>query len=317
MATDTSTDRPVDEAGPREASRPFAPAARDLQASKAPSVQAANALRNAGGGTWARRLRWRQAREACWALLDQHVAPGARVAVVGAGNGDDLPLARLARRADALDLIDLDGRALKRARRRCGLTRTRVRVLVEDVSGGVADRIVAGALGQPVDVPTPPRAPISEGRYDVIIADLLATQMFYPALVDTGLCAAHIDATLLAHGQALTETVTARLHAAAPGGVVIHLHDLLGWWPGHDQPFTLDAVLALAETDAAAALTVAGRANAPCGCDPRAASLALEGEIIDTRFWRWPFAPGTDYLVCATVVRPSPMTSPSQGRVRQ
>jgi hypothetical protein len=190
-ATDTSIERPVGEAGLGGASLPYDIVARDRQASRAVSVQAANVRRNAGGGTWARRLRWRRAREACWALLEQHVTAGARVAVVGAGNGDDLSLARLARRAGALDLIDLDGGALRRARRRCALTRTPVGVLVDDVSGGVADRIVAGALGESVDVPTPPRAPVGGGPYDVVIADLVATQLLYPALVDTGLPAAH------------------------------------------------------------------------------------------------------------------------------
>jgi len=75
MATDTITERLVDEAGLGGASRPFATAACDSHARKAVSVQAANVLRNAGGGTWARRLRWRQARDACWTLLDRHVAP--------------------------------------------------------------------------------------------------------------------------------------------------------------------------------------------------------------------------------------------------
>lgn len=282
----------------------------DIGTERPVSVQAANAQRNEGGGTWARHRRWRDARTACWALLEGHVALGARVAVVGAGNGDDLPLARLARRAGALDLIDLDGRALRRARRRCGVTRTPIRACVEDVSGGVADRIVAVALGQATGVPTPPSTPVGHGPYDVVIADLVATQLLYPALIDNGLPGAQIDATLLTEGQRLTQAVTARLHAAAPGGVVVHLHDLLGWWPRYDQPFTLNAILALADTDPAAALTVASRANPPYGCDPRAASHALGGEIIDTRFWRWPFSPETDYLVCASVVRPPPTPSP-------
>jgi len=231
------------------------------------------------------------------------------VAIVGAGNGDDLPLARLARRAGALDLIDLDGRALDRARRRCAMTTTPVRMLVEDVSGGRADQIVRGALGQPVDVPPPLRTGVGDGPYDVVIADLVATQLLYPALADSGVRTPRIDTTLLGEGQRLTEAVTARLHAAAPAGVVIHLHDVLGWWQGHPQPFTLDAVLVLAETDPAAALTLAGRANAPYGCDPRAASVSLGAEVIDTTFWRWPFAPGTDYLVCATVARTRPAIS--------
>jgi hypothetical protein len=266
-------------------------------------VQDANAARNAAGGGWARRRRWRPARESCWALLDQYVAPGARVAIVGAGNGDDLPLARLAHRAGSLDLIDLDGRALGRARRRGGVPRTAVRILVDDVTGGRADRIVQRATGVPGDLLEVPCVPVGDGPYDVIVNDFVATQLLYPALYDSGLPAAQIDATLLAEGQRLTQAVTARLQAAAPGGVVVHLHDLLGWWPDHGQPFPLDAVLALARTDPPAALRLAGRGDVPYGCDPRAASLALGADIVDTRFWRWPFAPGTEYLACATVAR--------------
>jgi len=49
----------------------------------------ANSQRNAAGGSWQRR---RRSRPALWALLDEYVAADARVAVVGAGNADDLPL---------------------------------------------------------------------------------------------------------------------------------------------------------------------------------------------------------------------------------
>ena len=58
----------------------------------------ANATNNARS-TSVRRRRWDVVRDAAWALLDPVVGEGARVAVVGAGNGDDLPLERLARRA--------------------------------------------------------------------------------------------------------------------------------------------------------------------------------------------------------------------------
>ena len=78
-----------------------------------PRTLAANARRNANGGV-RRMWRWRATRAAAWALLERHVAPGATVAVVGAGNGHDLPLRRLGRRAGRLDLIDLDPRRAAR-----------------------------------------------------------------------------------------------------------------------------------------------------------------------------------------------------------
>lgn len=263
----------------------------------------ANTRRNLQGGGWSRQRRWRAAREAAWSLLAEHVPPGGSVVVIGAGNGDDLPLRRLARRAARLDLIDLDARALQRARRRCAFTRADVRSIVEDVTGGAADSVIARARETAARPVAPPSKPIGLEDYDVVISDLLATQLLYPALADTGPDAATIDTTLLTAGQPLTDAVIARLHAAAPTGIVIHLHDLLGWWPNHPQPFTLETVLSLAASDPAAALTLANRGNTPLGCDPRAASNRLGAEILDTRFRRWPFTPGTDYLVCATVAR--------------
>ncbi|MDP9258815.1 MAG: hypothetical protein M3Q31_20020, partial [Actinomycetota bacterium] len=58
----------------------------------------ANKQRNARA-TAARLERWRPARDVLWTLVDPFVPGGARVAVVGAGNGHDVPLRRLAERA--------------------------------------------------------------------------------------------------------------------------------------------------------------------------------------------------------------------------
>src|SRR4051812_6064041 len=199
----------------------------------------ANARRNAGGGL-ARAWRWRPARAAAWALLERHVAPGAAVAVVGAGNGHDLPLARLARRAGRLDLIDLDAPAPRRARRRA----RRAHAIVEDVTAGRAEAIVQHAVrGRPlVSGPHVNGTPVGRPPYDVVIADLFLSQLLYPALSDAKLGRAATDATLLAHGQKLTNLVIGRL--AASGGLVVCLEDVLGWWEGHDQPMTLDEILA-------------------------------------------------------------------------
>ncbi len=301
---------------PEDVAGPSATCGAGFDSTLPVSIRGASVARNTGGGTLARRWRWRHARAACWALLQTHVGEGVRVAIVDVGNGDDLPLARFVRRAGSVDLIDLDARALKRARRRCAVARTPVRRVVEDVSSGAADLIVRRALGEGANRVRPLATPVGRGSYDVVIADLFATHLLYPALADSGLAAARIDATLLTEGQRLTEAVTARLHAAAPEGAVIHLRDLLGWWHGHDQPLALDAALVLVEADPATMLTLAAGANAPSGCDPRAASRALGAEVIDTRFWRWPFAPGTEYLVCASVARTRRVTLNDAGSTR-
>jgi SAM-dependent methyltransferase len=260
----------------------------------------ANATNNAKGDA-ARRRRWKPARAAAWALLDDVVAPGARVAVAGAGNGDDLPLRRLARRAAALDLIDLDARALEGARRRA--VARGVRVVEQDLTGGAADAVLAGAT--PLAVPP---EPVGDGPYDVVICDLVLTQLLYPALKAQGtLGGAQIDTVLLRDGQRLTDGVVARLWAAtAPGGAVVILHDLLGWWAGHEQPFALERLLALGATDPAAALALARRGTLPYGCDPWLATRRAGAHVAHTALWRWPFAPGADYAVFGLVTRRRP-----------
>lgn len=255
----------------------------------------ANTTNNArGAGASARRKRWRPARDAVWALLEDVIAPGAAVAVVGAGNGDDVPLARLAERAGVLDLIDLDPDALGRAVARTG---GKGRAVVEDVTAGAADAIIATALArEPRAAGTPPAAaPL--GTYDVVVADLVLTQLLYPALKAAGtLSGREIDEVLLREGQPLTDAVVGRLHASAP--VVVILHDLLGWWKGHQQPFALDTLL---RRPAADARRLARAGSTPYGCDPWVATRNAGAHVDRERHWRWPFAPGADYVVFGLV----------------
>ncbi|QEC50331.1 hypothetical protein FSW04_23935 [Baekduia soli] len=235
------------------------------------------------------------------------VAPGSRVLVAGAGNGDDLPLGRLARRASRVDLLDLDAAALTRARRGVRRGRRRVHALVEDLTDGRADALVAAAPGPPAPgAAQVPAGPLGAAPYDVVIADLVLTQLLYPALRRRGLGGGEIDGVLLRDGQALTDAVVARLHASAPGGVVVVLHDLLGWWDGHPQPFALQDVLALARHDPGAALRRARGGSPPYGCDPWLATRRAGAHVQAMRLWRWPFAPGADYLVCGLVTRRGP-----------
>jgi hypothetical protein len=262
---------------------------------------AANATNNAKS-TASRRRRWGVVRDAAWALLDPVVADGARVAVVGAGNGDDLPLGRLARRAAALDLIDLDRTATEGARRRVPVhARRRVRAIEQDATGGAADAVLAGAgAGTEAEVPA---EPLGDGSYDVVVFDLVLTQLLYPALKGT-MNGSAIDALLLRHGQRLTDGVVARAWAATrAGGAVVVLHDLLGWWDGHAQPFALDRLLALPPDQA---LALAQRGSLPYGCDPWVATRRAGAHVETTRTWRWPFSPGADYAVFGLVTRRRP-----------
>jgi hypothetical protein len=150
-----------------------------------------------------------------------------------------------------------------------------------------------------------PPTPLGKGAYEVVIGDLLYSQLLYPALRDTTLPRERIGVVLARIDRPLVASVVRRLHAsAAPGGIVVHLHDPLGWWDDHIQPVTLDEILAAAATDIDAALELVARGHGPSACDPRAIALEEGIEPVETAFWRWPFQAGVDYLVCATVTRP-------------
>ncbi len=262
---------------------------------------AANVARNTlGDGERARR--WIPARDAAWRLLDRHVERDARVAVLGAGNGDDLPLERLASRAAELDLFDLDPAALRRARRRCAPeVRQRVRLHRHEVTAGAADRIAhAVRFGQRPRQTRVSRAGLGQGGYDVVIGDLFYSQLLYPALLDAGVPHLKTQRALATYGPGLTESVVARMHAsAANGGRVIHLHDSVGWWDGHPQPVSLEEILAQERPEDALALI--SRCRRPVGTDPRESAGRLGARVLDTALWEWPFARDARYLVCATV----------------
>ncbi len=279
---------------------------------RAPS-RTANASRNAQAEV-GRRRRWAPARDALWSFLAPALAEGARVAIVGAGNGDDLPLRRIADRAGAVTLIDIDPGAAREARLRLGRQeRRRVSVLGHDVTGGAADRIALAALrGEPgPPAAATPTTALPGAPYDLAIGDLLYSQLLYPALVDLGVGAPRRAAALERHAAPLTGALVTRLHASAAR--VVHLHDPLAWWDGHPQPVGLADVLAVAATDPEAALALAARGRGPHASDPRGAPAPRGSAPTATALWRWPFSSGVDYLVCATLAAPS-LSGPSDGR---
>jgi hypothetical protein len=225
---------------------------------------------------------------------------------VGAGNGHDVPLARLAGRAACVALIDLDARASRGARARLSADlRERVVVVQQDVTAGIADQLArAAARGELPAAQEARPDPIGSGDYDVVVGDLLYSQLLYPALRDSSLQPERIGVVLARIDRPLVTSVVRRLHASARGGVVVHVHDPLGWWAGHPQRVTLEEILEAAAGGTDAALALVARGRGPSACDPRAIALELGCEPVETAFWRWPFQEGVDYLVCATVTRP-------------
>ncbi|MGZ4304309.1 MAG: hypothetical protein ACXVSL_05510 [Solirubrobacteraceae bacterium] len=268
---------------------------------------AANIARNALGADCERARRWASARESAWRLLERHVGRDARVAVVGAGNGHDLPLERLAARAARLDLFDLDLGALRRARHGCAPEmRGAIRIHRCDVTEGAADRVAQAVwLRRPPPARKRTTRPFGKGGYDVVIGDLLYSQLLYPALVDAGVSSARTRQAVDDHGQDLTDALVSRMHvSAAKGGRVIHLHDVVGWWDGHGQPASVGEILAQERLEDA--LRLISACQQPRGADPALSAERLGTREIDTAIWEWPFAPHASYLVRATVTDRGP-----------
>ncbi len=313
-------------------------------------ARVANASRNAGAEL-DRHRRWGPVRDALWDFLAPCLAEGDRVAIVGAGNGDDLPLRRIARRAGEVVLVDIDPRAAQGARRRLPrAARRKVSMAGHDVTGGDADRAALAALRDEEDAAAgrvakkvapdgaanpgsrgyrgergrpgsgrnpppgcPPSIPLPGAPYDLVVGDLLYSQLLYPALLDLGIDPDRRAATLAHQGPALTRAVVARLHASAPS--VVHLHDPLAWWAGHEQPVALGEILSLAASDGPdAAIALAAGGLGPHESDPRTALAELGLSPAATALWRWPFAAGVDYLVSATLAPSSPQPSSSMKR---
>ncbi|MBN9621802.1 MAG: hypothetical protein J0H06_02440 [Actinobacteria bacterium] len=261
----------------------------------------ANVARNTGAER-GRHDRWKIARDSFWGFAGPYLREGDRVAILGAGNGDDLPLERIAALAGEVTLIDLDLKAPRAARRRLSWRlRRRVAVIGHEATGGAADTIaVAAALGEVPGRISAPEAPLPGGPYDLAVGDLLYSQLLYPALLDLGVEERRREAFLERYCPILTRGIVARLHASAP--TVVHIHDPLAWWEGHEQTADLDQILRLAEgDDIGVALGAVARGLGPVESDPRAALRSFGIEPRATALWRWPFSPGVDYLACATL----------------
>jgi hypothetical protein len=108
------------------------------------------------------------------------------------------------------------------------------------------------------------------------------------------------DALLARWCPLLTRATVARLHASAP--LVVHVHDPLAWWAGHDQTVDLEPILRVAEGEGAeVALTTVARGIGPVESDPKEALRSSGIETRATALWHWPFSEGVDYLACATL----------------
>src|SRR5215218_9016268 len=121
-----------------------AAAAQALRLAEQPACTA-NVRRNARAEP-DRPRRWRSTHDALWAHVQPYLAAGARVAVVDAANGDDLPLTPLARHSAQVAVIDLDAHATGTARRR--ERREDDREQARGSGGGLLQQLETGVVGE-------------------------------------------------------------------------------------------------------------------------------------------------------------------------
>ncbi len=262
----------------------------------------ANAGRNAGAEVGRHRRR-APARGSLWGFLDAHLEPGMSVAVLGAGNGDDPPLRRIAARAGPVTLLDLDAPPARSTRRRLPWRlRRRVEVVEHDVTGGAADEVVIGAArGEDPGAPTPPEAPLPGAPCDLAIGDLLYSRLLFPALLDLRVDEEARGRILRDHAPHLTRATVARLHASAP--LVVHVHDPLAWWRDTSSRPTSAASCA---SPRRATPRVPSRASPAASADrerPARRPVLPRPRPRHDRALARPFVEGVDYLACATLAR--------------
>lgn len=244
--------------------------------------------------------RWAGVRDSLWRLIDPLLADGGRVALVGAGSCDDVPLLRILERAGGVDLLDFDPSSTARGLARAPASeRARVSIVQEDVTGGCAD-IVLRAVRD--DAPLPdalplPYGPLGEGGYDLVVGDMLYTQLLHAGLISLGVVGDRQHELMRRYDPHLTNALVQRIQASlAPGGHAIHVHDLACWSEGHSQPLEIEAVLE-------DPFCTWQRLQRHDNCDPHLALGKLRVGIVDSTWWEWPFEPNKRFLVRATVTR--------------
>ncbi|MCW2926532.1 MAG: hypothetical protein JWM86_500 [Thermoleophilia bacterium] len=247
-----------------------------------------------------RLARWARVRDELWSLIEPRLPEGGRVALVGAGSCDDVPLVRLAERAASIDLIDFDLESTGRAAARMDdRLRERVRVLEDDVTGGSADLVlttVRDGSELPDALPLPYDA-LGAGDYDLVVGDMLYTQLLHAGLIALGVHGEPQHELMRRYDPPLINALVQRIQASlAPGGHAVHVHDVACWASDHTQPIPLDEVL----EDPFWRWTKLLRHDA---CDPHLMLGRLGIDVIDSAWWRWPFEPNKEFLVRGTVVR--------------
>ncbi|MEO6866957.1 MAG: hypothetical protein ABI200_02950 [Gaiellales bacterium] len=244
--------------------------------------------------------RWQPVRSALWKLVEPLIDATARVAIVGAGSCDDVPLTRMAEHAAHVDLIDFDRSSTDRAIGRLDADqRARVGVIELDVTGGSADLVLRAARDNaslPEALPIP-YGPLADEPYDLVIGDMIYTQLLHAGLLELGIVGKRQRELMRRYDRPLVHGLVQRIEASlGTGGHGIHIHDLACWASGHKQPCSFDEAVA----DPDHRWTELRRHD---NCDPHLVLEGIGARIVDQVWWPWEFEPNKQFLVRATVTR--------------
>lgn len=244
--------------------------------------------------------RWTSARDALWQVIDPLLADGARVALVGAGSCDDVPLVRILGRAALVDLVDFDLGSMQRALARAPAHGCeRLRAVEHDVTGGSADLVLA-ALRDGTSLPEAlplPHGALGDGSYDLVVGDVLYTQLLHAGLISLGVVGERQHEVMRRYDPHLVTALVSRIQASlAPGGHAVHVHDVACWSESHTQPIELEEALA----DPVRNWSRLQRHDA---CDPHLVLARMGVEVVRSAWWEWPFEPNKRFLVRASVAR--------------
>ena len=161
-----------------------------------------------------------------------------------------------------------------------------------------------GRARRPAGVREAPPTPIGAGGYDVVVGDLLYSQLLYPALRDTTLPRERIGVVLARIDRPLVASVVRRLHASARrAGSRARARSARLVGRSRAAGVARRDPGGSRERRGCGARLVA-RGHGPSACDPRAIALEAGVPMLETVFWRWPFQRGVDYLASATVTLP-------------
>jgi hypothetical protein len=242
-------------------------------------------------------------------------AAGARVAVLGAGNGNDLDIERLAAHFGAIHLIDLDAGAVTRARERQPPA-ARERIVTHapvDASGALKRlaewRTSPPTLAQLAGLPASASERALEAlgdlvdRADVVVSACLLSQVMWTCREAMGEEHVHLRPVSLALAVAHLRVL---LRLARPGGTALLVADTLS---SESYPVAEAAreggTAALLDEAVAKDLVFLGTSRALVHKALREDRIAapLVASVHDEPPWLWPFASDRLYLVYATAMR--------------